>query len=329
MNESIYPKINSEILEAIKNAKEAIVIGHKNPDGDCISSELAVGAFLEHLGIHSYLINEGPFQRPEINCFAPFFRTDITDDILERDPLVIVVDCSTGDRPGDVFKKLKDLSTILVFDHHSSGEPFTKPEYQYIVTESVSTTLVLEQLRQALNIPLTKELAEHLFFGFMTDTGFFHFMNEKVAGESLRLVSQYADAGVSMFDMYNKLHSGKSLEFLQLVSSIVNRTEHHLQGRVYTTEMYKEETSGPDKPADTLYSLLMQIDECEVLFFFKENEGSVEIGMRSQDTSNVDVGAFASSLGGGGHRNAAGATVMGTLSEVKALVLEKVKKILD
>lgn len=320
-NNSIYPSISERIVSTILSSSTVGVIGHANPDGDCINSTLAMKCMLESLGKKVCIFNEGPFDKKDIKKQEPLFLKEVPADFLKERPLIIVVDCSTKDRPGQMFQSFEGLTTI-VFDHHSAGESFTDEDLQYIVPSSVSTTLVLEKVREALGVPLTKELATYLYVGFATDSGFFHFINEKVGGETLRLVSRFVDAGVSPYIMYDVIHDGQELEFFKAAARIMERVESAADGRILYSWVEKGDEMG-GLVSDFLYSQLLQVEGVKLVFYFKEKEDSVVCGMRSKNLSGIDVGEFASTLGGGGHKYAAGATVMGTLEDVRKMVLDK------
>lgn len=324
---SIYPVINKRIVSTILSSSCVGVIGHENPDGDCISSTLAMKYMLEYLGKEVFIFNMGPFNKKEIQKYEPLFLKEVPSEFLKKNPLIIVVDCSTKDRPGQIFSAFDGL-TKIVFDHHSAGESFTDKELQYIVPESVSTTLVIENLRKSLNIPLSKELAEYLYIGFATDTGFFHFINEKIGGETLRMVSEFVDAGVSPYIMYDRLHDGESLDFYKAAARIMERTKSEYDGKILYSYSNKGDELGSNA-SDLLYSQLLCVKDVKVVFFFKEKEDEVVCGMRSKNHSGIDIGQFAQSLGGGGHRYAAGATVKGSLDDVIRTVLAKASILLS
>ena len=327
MTKPLFPEIPHQIIEAIERHNEVIVIGHKNPDGDCIFSSFALAHILTYLGKSVTLLNQGEFRNDDIREYEKYFLKHAPEELLKRKPLVAVVDCSTQDRPGEIFSPLINLETI-VFDHHSSGEPFTKEGMSYIVPLSTSTTLILDKLRRTLNVPLDKELASYLYMGFATDSGFFHFINEKVGGEVLRIVSTFVDAGVSPYNVYDILHDGKSLNYFKTVGSLLEHTVSVCEGKILYTVLGKDITTD-GRPGDVIYANLLQVKGVKIIFFFKELDGEVEVGMRSKNLSGIDIGSFASSLGGGGHKYAAGATIPGSLKNVIDLTIQKASALVE
>lgn len=321
----IYTAFSSRIIESITAAENIIIAGHSNPDGDCVFSQLACSEILSSLGKKTFLLNQGPFDRDEISAFAPLFHSQVPQDVIDTRPLVIVVDCSTIDRPGECIKPLEGLC-MIVLDHHSSGRPFTDEDLMYIRAESVSTSLIVDALREELGVPLTKKTASYIYKGFATDTGFFHFISEKVAGETLRRVAALTDCGISPYEIYDEMHDGKKLEYFRFVSMLIQRTKSLCSGRLlYTFQKNDEETDG--KPGDDIYAQLLQVEKVKVVLFFKEKDGCVEIGMRSKNKSGVDIGQYASTLGGGGHRYAAGARLEGSLEDIIEKVTREVSEI--
>ena len=59
----LIPQKLSEFLNAYENF---IIAGHKEPDGDCIGSCLAMSFFLKRKNKNCILMSAGPFKRTEI-----------------------------------------------------------------------------------------------------------------------------------------------------------------------------------------------------------------------------------------------------------------------
>ena len=323
-----YPPIDEEIVDLLKTKEEFIVIGHISPDGDCLSSQMAMSSLLLKMGKTVHMANAGPFDRSEIAHLRADFLAHIDDELKSRDPLVVVVDCSSPERLGYLAQEIKGLTTVI-FDHHSSGELFGT--YRYIVSRSVSTTLIIMQLYKTLGIEITQGVAEHLFFGFATDSGFFRFINA-YRGETLRMVADLVDLGVSPNMMNDRMNGGKSLGYVKYLGKLIDRSESYFDGRLMISSSYLEDNETyitTDKPSDALYSMLLAIKGVEVVLFFKEiSESVTEIGFRSSHQSNFDVGSLAESFGGGGHKKAAGATVQENLKTIKEKFINAVGALL-
>jgi len=319
-----YPPIDEEILYVLRKHEEFVVVGHVSPDGDCISSQMAMKALLLKMGKRVHLANAGPFDRSEITHLRADFLPHIDEELHKRNPVVVVVDCSTRERLGHLGDEIEGLTTVI-FDHHSSGEQFGT--YRYIVPRSVSTTFIIMHLFKTLGMEISSETAEHLFFGFATDTGFFRFINA-YRGESLRMAAELVDLGVSPNMMNNRMTGGKNLSYVKYLGKLIDRSESHFEGKLMASTSYLEDSETyitNDKPSDALYSMLLSIQGVEVVVFFKQlTEEVTEVGFRASHQSHIDVGALAESFGGGGHKKAAGVTVQQPIATVRENLLQAI-----
>ncbi len=262
-------------------------------------------------------MNAGPFARKEIKKYDLLFAPHVDDQLYARNPLVVMVDCSTIDRIGHIADEIAGL-TVLTIDHHASGSKFG--DFSYIVPKSYSTSLCVMQLYKALGVELTVEIADHIFFGLATDTGFLKFLGP-YRGETFHLMGELVELGVSPNDIFNRMEGGNSLSSQLFLGQLLLRSEPLLDGRLMVTYEEPEDLARfgkENRPSDALYSHLLGVDDVEVVIYFKITDIETwEIGFRAAHTSAVDVGAISASLGGGGHRKAAGATVRGNLAELK------------
>ena len=87
--------------EKISNLKNFIdshdnfyIIGHKEPDGDCISSSLGIAEILKKFNKKYQLLSAGPFKRPEIKQFEKQFTKFPKKNFNKENSAVIIVDCS-------------------------------------------------------------------------------------------------------------------------------------------------------------------------------------------------------------------------------------------
>lgn len=319
----LFPPVSESIIRAIRESDAVAVTSHVNPDGDAVFSSLAMARILSAMGKNVRLFNDGEFKRKEIMEYASLFSASVDDAFLALEPLVIVLDCSTEDRPGKVYQALRG-NRVIVIDHHASGTPFYKEELSYILPLSPSTTLLVDEIRKALGIPLDKTLAEYLLSGFLTDTGFFHFISDVQAPSSFEKVTSFIKEGLNPYELYDRMHDGRKLEDVKNVASIIENSESCLGGKVIIAYERKD-YQGTERPGDSVYPSLLECEGVKAVILIKEKEDAIEFGFRAKRGSGLDVGALASSLSGGGHALAAGATVKGLkLREAKAFIIEKI-----
>lgn len=106
-----------QVLAELCACDSLVLLGHEDPDGDCVASQLALGAFLESRGKRVGIYSAGPFDRYEIRAFAPRFRTAIEAHTLRANPVAVLLDCASAERTGSLAPQLAGLRTVVI-DHH-------------------------------------------------------------------------------------------------------------------------------------------------------------------------------------------------------------------
>ncbi len=321
----MFPEIPEALINAVLRCKRAVVCGHHNPDGDCLYSTLAMGVLLEKLGKDCVLVNDGPFTAPEIADYAEKISSSIPRSFTEPDTLGIMLDCSTWDRIEsfkDIFRTFRD---VVVIDHHANGGK--TGNLQYVVPSSPATTLLVYKLYRRMNVDVTPDAAKYIFRGFATDSGFFSFLYADSA-PVFDIVSDLVKHGVEPYAEYNYLMCGKTYETIRYLAALIERTETYYNGRLAVSFEKPEDSNlfGQNtRASDEYYRQMLSIRETEAVILFKiskKREHAWELGLRSSYSSNIDMGAFATEFGGGGHKKAAGATLDGSYTEIRKKVLD-------
>ncbi len=297
------PPVPEALLDALNSHRTVIIIGHKNPDGDTLCSQIALGSFLERIGRRVHLVSPGPFKRFEIQHLASRFSAEIPADLKDPDPLVIVVDCSTVDRIGRLSDEITSY-TVAVIDHHASGIPFG--DIHYIHPRAFSVTFLVYHIMQAMGATPTKEEAEYLLFGLATDTGYFRHIGER-RSEVFSVITQLVDLGASPRNAYDRMYGNRPLESKQLLGLLLHRCVAYYTGKLLVTwETWEEHNRYGEamRDSESLYAQLLGSKGCEAVIYIREDhEDSCTVGLRSK---HIDVGKLAARFGGGGHRRASG-----------------------
>jgi phosphoesterase RecJ-like protein len=177
-------------------------------------------------------------------------------------------------------------------------------------------------LIEALGLVPTPEEAELLFFGLCTDTGFFRHTDEQSAA-TFEYAARLIRYGASPKKVYNLIYGGKSLNSRYLLSIQLGRARPYFDGKLLlTSERYSEtqEFGLESRDSDSFYQLLQGVTGVEAIVIIRqETSENCTIGLRSRD--RVNVAEIAARFGGGGHKNAAGASVPGTIEELQPQIL--------
>jgi phosphoesterase RecJ-like protein len=321
-------EVPQELVNFIKTCSKFIIAGHKEPDGDCVCSQLALRSALSRMGKEAIVCSAGPFKRVEIKEYSGQFVT-IPPDAKKTDTKAIIVDCSSKERTGALNEILNEFPCAVI-DHHAAGThpQSTNEAPVYIDPNASACALLIYKLIKALGLELTEEEASLLLFSICTDTGFFRHLTEKNA-QVFEYTAKLISCGASPKKTFYKLNGGKSLSSRILLGNILSRTESHFDGRLLISceTLEESETFGFEgRDSDTLNQILFSVEKAEaVVIIRQELADNCTVSLRSID--KIDVARIAASFGGGGHKNASGLTMKGVIPFVKQKLLESFKDI--
>ena len=184
------------------------------------------------------------------------------------------------------------------------------------------------KLIAALGLEPSREEAELLFLGLCTDSGFFRHVDEGGA-ETFEAAAALIRAGANPKAAYAAIYSGKSLNSRRLIGQILVGVESFFDGKlILSSENYDDicRFGLEGRDSDSMYQLLQTVEGMEAIAIIRqETPESCSLGFRSR--SWVDVGSVAESFGGGGHKNAAGASLPGTVAEFREKIIKAFEKI--
>ncbi len=315
--------VPQSLIDFINSGDTFIVAGHKEPDGDCISSQLVMASLLKRLGKTAVLCSAGPFKRTEILQYKNRFA-ETPSDADKAGARVLIMDCSNKERTGDLGPALEGLPTASI-DHHAGGNPYG--DIIYLDPSAPSVTFMILSVFDALNQIPVKEEAEFLFFGLATDTGYFRHINEKGAA-AFECAARLIKAGANPKNAFLAMYGGKSLDSRLLIGKVLTSAESFFNGRlIVCTESYEDNLrfGYENRDSDNIYQLLQSIAGVEAIMIIKqETPEKCSVGLRSRES--IDVASIANVFGGGGHKNAAGLLLAGKIDEVKSTLLEEFKR---
>ena len=283
----LIPQKLSEFLNAYENF---IIAGHKEPDGDCIGSCLAMSFFLKRKNKNCILMSAGPFKRTEIKEYEHLFtdKLKISDKINPKTTGLIILDCSNFDRVGEIAELISGFNYIII-DHHATNTE--KSDTSLIMPEAPSTTYLIQSI--------IEEIGER-------------------SAEVFTHASRLIEAGANPKQTFMKINGGKKFESRLLISRILNRMKTYYDGRlVVSYETYDDllEFGLESRDSDILYQLIQSIEGVEAICIVRQDSPShCSVGFRSLD--KIDVSKIAASFGGGGHKQASGLYIEGKFDDL-------------
>jgi phosphoesterase RecJ-like protein len=305
-----------KIVEEIRNHHSFLLTAHEGPDGDAIGSTLALASLLQKTGKDVHVHLRDPV--PDLYRFLPN-ADSVSSTIPDRDfDVAFVLDIGELRRSGDEFCRFKRIGKIINLDHHLACEPFG---YLNLIDPAAAATGVLVyRIASAMGYRFDFETALCLYVSIITDTGSFRYSNAN--REAFTIAGEMIESGVNAWDVAEQLYENQPRKRLELLARCLPTLDIIKDGKAasvtVTLDMY--ECTGADAElTDGFVNYPRSIRGVEVAIFFRQvEERRVKVGFRSKGKVNVAV--FSAALGGGGHHNAAGCTVDGTLDEVKSRV---------
>jgi len=312
--------IDAEINAKIKSAKNILIVSHVRPDGDAIGALLGFGLALQQAGkTVQMVLNDG---------LPASFRHLPGNDQVKKEPLgdpdlFITVDCADFKRTGKQFENYRKPDINI--DHHITNENFG--QLNLIEPEAVATSAILTDHLPKWGLEITQTVAANLATGIVTDTLGFRTSNTSPA--SLRQMALLMETGINMPELYNRALVSRSFSAARYWGAGLSSLKT-MDGIVYGTLRRSDRKAagyGGNDDAD-LINVISAIEDHTVGMIFVEQRDSVKISWRALQPG-VDVAQIAKHFGGGGHKAAAGADIIGTIEEIQPRVLQTTREMLN
>lgn len=304
-------KVVKEIIKKIKQYDTIVIHRHIRPDGDCIGATLGLREVLRDSFPNKKIYSVGK-DVPEYLEFLG--KEDEVDDSVYQNALAIVVDSSVSDRTYD--ERFKNAKEIIKIDHHIPVDQFANINY---VNENIGAAclLIAEMFMEFPKVfKVSSKAAQYLYLGVVTDTGRFKFGTD---GDSLRITAFLLDKNVDTELLYTHLYTKEAISY-KFTGWVYNNFKISENGvaSIYITKDIKRELSISNEDASNTVNTLDSIKGSMIWVLFNEQDEEIRVRLRSRFVPIVDI---ASKYNGGGHVNAAGATVY-TIEEANNLLNE-------
>ncbi len=312
-------------VKVIDGAGQVCLACHVRPDADALGSMLAVlHALCARPGGPPAVVasfGDEPFEVPAILRFLPGLELLSPPGAYPARPEVMVsFDAASIDRLGALTGRAQSAGELIVLDHHASNTGFGT--INLVQPAAAATAVLAAELIDRLGVPLTERIALGLYAGLVTDTGSFKFSatTPRVHELAARLLATGIDPGIVSRELYDRA----PFSYLGMLAAALSRAELEPAaagglGMVWTTVTRADRAASglPLDAAESVIDVIRRTDEAEVAAVLKEDDAGVwQASLRSK--SLVDVGAIATSLGGGGHARAAGFSASGGAGAVIA-----------
>jgi len=314
----------ADIIAALQDCRTVLISVHKNPDGDALGSQLGLMMALEKAGKTVVAHNLDPV--PEIYRFLPGAGRITSGPQVEGTFDAFVVLDADPPRTG-LFNGAWPAQKLINIDHH-----VTNPR-QWPVTwldpDATATGEMIYRLVTALRIPIDRDMALCLYTAIFTDTGSFRYSN--TTPESMRIAATLIEAGADPWLVTENVYESFSFSRIDLLGKVLAGIERSPDGRIawvlVTDELYRV-TGTTAEDTDNFVNFVRSIKGVEVAVLFRQT-GTEQYKISMRAKGRVDLSHLATTLGGGGHKNAAGGMLDGPYPAVREKVIAAVGRELD
>lgn len=312
--------ISNALEKLIQDAKNVMIMGHTNPDMDCIGSSLGIYRLAKSLGKEAYIVNSSINASLESFADALQQEEEYNDVIIDKNEAMTKISPETVLVIVDTHKYsylempelLEETENVVIIDHHRRSTDFIESSILtfHEVYASSAAELVTEILQYAETpIELTKIETESLYAGIMMDTKNFTF---KTGVRTFEAAAYLRKFGVDIIRVKKWFQS--SLENYKVIADIVKNAE------IVKETIGISEYNVEDKDASLICAKsadeLLTINDITASFVLGNTGDKICISGRSIGDINVQV--ILEKLGGGGHITLAGAQLEGiTMEEAK------------
>lgn len=312
-------------VEAIERATSILATCHVGPDGDALGTALGFAVAAREAGKAVEVSFGEPFVVPDTYRFLPLELLVAPGEVTPEPSVAVAFDAGSLDRLGSLAPAASKAGDLVVVDHHVSNTRFGT--LNLIDPEAAASAEVALRLIDALGWRVDQVVATCLHTGLVTDTGRFQYSNTRPA--TLRAAARLVGAGARPEVIGRYVYEEVPFGYLACAGAVLSRAVLEPERSLVWSVLLQEDLESAGirlTDTDPLIDDLRVAQEADVAVLAKVMEdGEVKLSMRSR--GRVDVGAIAVELGGGGHHNASGATVKGTLEEVMAAVRERLPRV--
>ena len=313
----------SVVAAALRERQSFILTSHARPDGDAIGSQLSLALALRALGKRVRLINRDPIPS-QYRHFPGVGDIELAPQASGAADAVVTLECSDITRPGVAGL---DRYFVVNIDHHLGNEMYGA--VNWFDGTAASCTEMVADVIDALGVPWTRDIAKHIYLGIATDTG--GFRHGPISARTFDVCRRIAETGLEPAAMAREIFDSFGIGRVKLMGEMLSRMQLHHEGRLAVLEFddgLLARFGASIDDTEGLVNLPLGANEVLAVALFKrQSDGSCRVSLRSKPA--VDVRGVASRWGGGGHRNAAGATLTGPIDALKSAVVAELEHAID
>lgn len=313
------------IATALHPAKRILITSHQDPDGDSLGCQIAFHEYwTKQRERRADIINHGGV--PDKYAFMDPKRLVKAVGDKTSWPVwdaVIVFECSSLDRTGDVESVIPGGVPVINIDHHQKNTLFGT--INVVDTSRAACGELLFDMLKFWRAKVTRSMAQQLAIALVTDTG--RFRHPSTNARTLEIAADLVALGADLTDLTDRIYYQMSEPQFRLIHKILADAALRLDNTLCMLFLRQDDLQKAGIPArDTegLVDFSLSIKGVRVGALLKElGPRQTKISLRSPDS--IDVAKLARKFGGGGHKNAAGFLIELSIEEAAAFLEEQLR----
>ena len=305
----------NEVCKYLKKHDDYLILTHNSPDGDTLGSAYALALGLISKGKRAYVVCNDPIPA----------KYDYFVEKAGLHPIdyktVIAVDVADAKLLGSLYDNYAD-KIMLDIDHHISNTRFAKN--LYLDASAAATAECIYAILKQLRVKLTPLMATALYTGITTDTGCFRQTN--TTSKSHIIAAELYKYGIDAAEINRRMFNTKSKNRIELEGMVLDTADFLFDNRCLiltaTAEMQRKtgcgqsDLEGVAEISRSVEGVLCGVSIKQSL----EEDNTYKISLRTYEP--LDASEICKTLGGGGHKGAAGASLKMPLAEAAKAVEE-------
>lgn len=286
-----------KIYKKIKKYNTIVIARHIGPDPDAVCSQIALRDTIKATFPSKNVYAIGM----SVSRFKSFGTLDKINEEELDNPLLIVLDVPNISRiDGITFSRYKE---VIKIDHHPYEDKMGDTEL--VDTTSCSVAQLIGELVLNTRLKLTKEVAENIFLGIVSDSD--RFLLQYTTAKTFKVVNQIIEkTNLDFTNLYVRLYERplNEIRFQGYLAQNLITTENGLAYIKITTDDIKN-FDVDSSTASNMINNFNYIKEIKVWTFITYDQKSTmyKVNIRSR---NVVINDIAAKYHGGGHKFASG-----------------------
>jgi bifunctional oligoribonuclease and PAP phosphatase NrnA len=310
------------LLAAFRDHPRFLLTSHARPDGDAIGSALALAEILDQLGCRVDIVFADPIPATYStlpNLHRIHHAPSANDIVADTNVPAILLECDGIARTGLLGLEGR---TLINIDHHASGRPFGS--VNWIDEHACAVGAMVYRIAVAADVEITPSMATCLYAAILSDTGAFTYSS--TTADTFALVHDLAAHGANPSQIARDIYFSNPATKIRLLGIALSnlQTEDDLAWTWVTSEDMDRIGAGAED-CEGVINYLISIAGVEAAVFLREVPDASQFRLSIRSKGKLDVARIAEHFGGGGHRNASGCTIDGSLDVATDRILTQLR----